>query len=283
MMNYASPGRVADAGTYALIGSAAVLGGMSRMTISGTVIILEACGNASYLLPLMLTFSAARYVGNMFNASLYDIQLKLRDYPFLPGEPCAIGLMGVAEVGRVMAAHVVAVNEVESVRNLVAALSKTKHNGFPVVRAGRLQGLVLRKTLCQLLKLRAFSSYVAARGGAEGLELQADATIFYGTLEKGYPDYPAIEDVALSDADMVRYASVLPSMADSVRCVGQVRGRTYVHGRVSPHCGRDMLGAEGIPVRVPCIVLCLCLPLPYAAGCSAPWDCVIWSSWTLTT
>ena len=34
------------------------------MTISGTVIMLEAAGNMVYLLPLMVTFGAARYTGN---------------------------------------------------------------------------------------------------------------------------------------------------------------------------------------------------------------------------
>ncbi|RYY86394.1 hypothetical protein EON63_05860 [archaeon] len=50
-------------GTYALIGAAAILGGMARMTIAGCVIVLEACGNTTYLLPLMVTFAAARYAG----------------------------------------------------------------------------------------------------------------------------------------------------------------------------------------------------------------------------
>lgn len=53
-MNTNFPGYVADSGTYALIGAAAVLGGMARMTIAGTVICLEACGNSVYLLPLMV-------------------------------------------------------------------------------------------------------------------------------------------------------------------------------------------------------------------------------------
>ena len=47
------------------------------MTIAGTVIILEASGNNELLLPLMLTFAAARYTGNAFNESFYDVQVGL--------------------------------------------------------------------------------------------------------------------------------------------------------------------------------------------------------------
>ena len=77
-MNFFSAGNVADSGTYALIGAAAVLGGMARMTIAGTVIMLEACGNITYLLPLMVTFAASRYAGNAINESMYDMQIHLK-------------------------------------------------------------------------------------------------------------------------------------------------------------------------------------------------------------
>ena len=47
------------------------------MTISLTVMILEATGDMQYVLPLMLTVMAARLVGNVFTEGTYSV---VRDY-----------------------------------------------------------------------------------------------------------------------------------------------------------------------------------------------------------
>ena len=69
---------IAFSNTYALIGAAAVLGGMARMTMSLTVILLECSGNEQFVLPLMLTLITARLVGGMFNDDLYYIHIHLK-------------------------------------------------------------------------------------------------------------------------------------------------------------------------------------------------------------
>lgn len=43
------------AGTYALIGAAAFLGGVVRMTISLTVVLIESTNEITYGLPIMIT------------------------------------------------------------------------------------------------------------------------------------------------------------------------------------------------------------------------------------
>jgi chloride channel 7 len=83
---------LACSNTYALVGAAAVLGGMARMTISLTVILLECTGNEQYVLPLMLTLMTARLVGGLFNDDLYHIHIHLKKgVSFLEAELKSIG------------------------------------------------------------------------------------------------------------------------------------------------------------------------------------------------
>jgi chloride channel 7 len=78
---------LAHSNTYALIGAAAVLGGMARMTISLTVILLECTGNEQFVLPLMLTLMTARITGSFFNSDLYHIHIHFkRGVNFLDSE-----------------------------------------------------------------------------------------------------------------------------------------------------------------------------------------------------
>ena len=222
-MNFFFAGYVADSGTYALIGASCVLGGMARMTIAGTVIVLEACGNITYLLPLMVTFASSRYAGNAINESMYDMQIHLKEMPFLEGSLHSLGMLNYLPVSLIMAKPVLVLQEVERVKRVMELLLTTKHNGFPVVnKEGRLRGLILRKTLCGMLKQKAYSTPLLDRKSPSGVAKTNDggmilaeaATVSYENLERPYPNFPEAKALKLSDREMVR-RSLSPSLPPS--------------------------------------------------------------------
>lgn len=74
---------LSDAGTYALVGAAAMIGGVCRNTISLTVMLVEATGNLDYVLPIMLALLSAKYVGDLLSPGLYNNLVTLRELPWL--------------------------------------------------------------------------------------------------------------------------------------------------------------------------------------------------------
>lgn len=90
-VSFVEHAKTVDPRTYGLVGSVAMLGGVTRMTISLTVLILECTGNIEYGLPLILTSFVARWVGNYFNEGIYDIHIHLKHVPFLDWNPSLSG------------------------------------------------------------------------------------------------------------------------------------------------------------------------------------------------
>lgn len=132
-------GTFADSGTYALMGAAAVTGGIARMTISLTVMILEGTGDMQYVLPLMLTVMCARLTGNIFNEGMYDIHIHNRDLCYLDEDEMVTNLVDFHDLAvvDVMTRRPVSVRPVVRVGEVFAMLRQVKHHCFPVSKSGR--------------------------------------------------------------------------------------------------------------------------------------------------
>jgi chloride channel 7 len=159
----------------------------------------------------MITFAAARYVGNAINEPMYDMQLLLKNMPFLEGSLHSLGLLNLQSISEVMSQPVITIYEIDRISTIVHILKSTKHNGFPVVsREGHLRGLILRKTLCSLLKYKAYSVPTGepASDGSDGIEVAPVSTVAYDSLERTYPDFPDISSIKLSDKEMTYWLDV---------------------------------------------------------------------------
>jgi len=161
--------RCISPGFYAVIGAAALLAGVTRMTISLVVIIFELTGALSHVLPIMIVVMIAKWVADSFNVGgIYTVWLAMRRYVWLPqtefrdyGKTCE-GYMRPLD-------QLAVINGQDStVRSLEAFVAKNDVHGYPVTEGELLVGYVQRRKLCDAL--------VYLRLGNTGADLDISCT-----------------------------------------------------------------------------------------------------------
>jgi len=168
-------------GVYALIGSASMLAGFTRMTMSLGVIVLEITTNLFMTLPVMITIVLAKTTGDLFNASAYDIVIALKNIPLLEAEIETKGwetlktleIQGIGCPPEQM--DLIEFRQPFTVADAVAKLLSTKHHAWPVVEdrsSMRLLGIMTRPKLLDALEqdgtlLKAADGHVELKSIAE--------------------------------------------------------------------------------------------------------------------
>jgi chloride channel 7 len=166
--------------SYAVVGAAAALGGVTRMTFSAVVLVMEGAGALQLVVPLALAVTAARVAGDAWGPSIYDVHVRIRGTPVL-SEPGTDARQRMAadklSVGELAATEVTALPPILRVADAVAALRSTAHGSFPIspntggaAREGgafELHGVLARATLVRLLegRVRLFA-WEAGEGGS---------------------------------------------------------------------------------------------------------------------
>lgn len=126
-----------DPGLFAAIGSAAYFSGVSRLTISLTVIMVEITNDVQSILLIMVAVMTGKAVGDYFNHSLFSSLLHLKCIPHLEAEPCVVHGKKKVDLELFTARDAMKpctiIHLRESVSILAELLNSTSHNGFPVV------------------------------------------------------------------------------------------------------------------------------------------------------
>ncbi|PIK48248.1 putative H(+)/Cl(-) exchange transporter 3 [Apostichopus japonicus] len=152
-------GKCITAGLYAMVGAAACLGGVTRMTVSLVVIMFELTGGLVYIVPLMVAVVISKWVGDAFTkGGIYDSHIELNDYPFLDSKRDFIHNTLASDVMRPrrgMPELAVVTQDNMTMEDIEILLAETTFNAFPVIvskESKRLVGLVYRKELAQALR-----------------------------------------------------------------------------------------------------------------------------------
>ena len=233
---------VAKHGTYALIGACALLGGLTRMTISLTLIMIECTGSVELGLPIFLTALAARWAGQMVNKGIYDIHIALREVPFLDWEP-PLWYHNILAC-EIMSPDPVSLRDTERAGRILDALHSNTHNGFPITKVigrtrfgqpvRRLRGIMLRKHLAMLLSPEFRDRVLVSpreRGRADSkgpLRRQNVEPVTWDDLESAYPRFPDAKDYSLTDferdslVELGHYCDPVPHMVNANATVWHV-------------------------------------------------------------
>ena len=141
-------------GLYAMVGAAATLGGVTRMTVSLVVIMFELTGSVDWIVPIMVTVMAAKWVGDSIEKQgVYDAHIGLNGYPFLDSKDEFVYTTIAADVmspKKGDPALAVLTQNSMTVSDVEALLKSSSHNGYPVIVSEESQylvGFVLRKDL----------------------------------------------------------------------------------------------------------------------------------------
>uniref|UniRef100_UPI00358DDC14 H(+)/Cl(-) exchange transporter 4-like isoform X2 n=1 Tax=Myxine glutinosa TaxID=7769 RepID=UPI00358DDC14 len=168
-------------GLYAIVGAAACLGGVTRMTVSLVVIMFELTGGLEYIVPLMAAVMTSKWVADAFGREgIYEAHIRLNSYPFLsnkdpPPLPCLAGDMMQQTPDRSHSPTLVTlVQEGLTLQDVQDIVSNSRHNGFPIVVAPEsalIVGFVLKRHLN--LAIGATANGNAETGAANVLKLQS--------------------------------------------------------------------------------------------------------------
>ncbi|KAL5627634.1 hypothetical protein BROUX41_003787 [Berkeleyomyces rouxiae] len=149
-------------GTYAVVGAAAALAGVTRMTVSIVVIIFELTGALTFVLPIMLAVMLSKWVGDALSAhSIYDAWIRLNGYPLIASEGSASSAAAHVPPGCAtdhmapLAALLTLPATTHTIGSLQHVLGASPARGFPVVtdaRSAVLLGYISRSDLAAALR-----------------------------------------------------------------------------------------------------------------------------------
>jgi chloride channel 3/4/5 len=145
-------------GIYAIVGAAAALAGVTRMTVSIVVITFELTGALTYVLPIMIAVMISKWVGDAFDRrGIYESWIHFNEYPFLDNsEEVLIPDISSSQVMTRIEDLVVLTATGHTIGSLKSILNTHPYRGFPVIsdpRQAVLLGYISRAELAYSLHI----------------------------------------------------------------------------------------------------------------------------------
>nr|CCC54284.1 putative chloride channel protein, fragment [Trypanosoma vivax Y486] len=142
----------ADPGVVSLVGAASYFSGISRLSFSLIVIMMELTGDLTYITCLMVAVVISRALADRCCHSLYHSLLEVKAVPFLEAQT-SVHKFDKYCAKDIMTSPAVTLKTVETISHLMEVLQSTQHSTFPIVSVskGTYRGVISRSQLELLL------------------------------------------------------------------------------------------------------------------------------------
>ncbi|KAH9578599.1 CBS domain [Trypanosoma melophagium] len=142
----------ADPGVIALIGSASYFSGISRLSFSLIVIMMELTSDLTHITCLMVGVIIAKALADRCCHSLYHSLLEVKAAPFLEAQT-SVHKLDMFCAKDIMTSPPITLESIAKVKDVKKVLKSTPHNNFPVVSIskGTYEGVISRAQLELLL------------------------------------------------------------------------------------------------------------------------------------
>ena len=142
--------------TYALVGMGAFFGAVSRVPVTGIVIIFEMTTDFNLVLPLMISSVAANLAAEQLSRrSVYDLLLQRQGIDLHAATVSNQTRLDTLTAADIMQHQVETLPSDLSLEQTVKVFAQSHHRGFPIVEEGRLVGIVTRTDLTSKAKRHA--------------------------------------------------------------------------------------------------------------------------------
>jgi chloride channel 3/4/5 len=142
-------------GAYAIVGAAAVLTGVTRMTVCLAVIMFELTGGIQYLVPVIVAILSAKVASEAVGVdSIYELNIEMSRLPYLDPKKEFNHDMSAYDVYRDEKLHVIHANG-WTMGRLNAMLEQWPYKGFPIVASPTdmtFQGYITRTVLVDAMQ-----------------------------------------------------------------------------------------------------------------------------------
>ncbi|NJK29237.1 MAG: CBS domain-containing protein [Acaryochloris sp. SU_5_25] len=137
--------------TYALVGMGAFFGAVSRVPVTGIVIIFEITQDFNIVLPLMISSVVAYLAAEQVSqGSVYDLLLEQEGIHLQTAMPIAQGMLDTLTAADIMQRQVETLPSDLPLQAALQIFERSHHRGFPVLEQRRLVGILSRSDLNQL-------------------------------------------------------------------------------------------------------------------------------------